>query len=167
MTGARGDAYSAELTTELYEGARVVRVWRSGEGADGFGAMYQLFKPDPYIGKRVRFSAALRTVAVSGRAALCLRIDGPRTSPPAYRQLAFDNMYDRPPIVGTTEWSRHSLVADVAPEASAIFISNILDGTGELFWADIRFEVVDDSVPTTAGSAIHDAPQNLDFAETR
>lgn len=166
ITGTRGDAYSAEVVAELHDGKPVVRMWRSGEGTDGFGAMCQLFKPDPYRGKRVQLSAALRTVDVAGRASLCLRVDGPATDKSS-RSLAFDNMDHRPPIHGTTEWARHACVLDVPAQATAIFISNILSGTGELFWSDVRFEIVDDSVPITDMNRIYvvrDAPVNLDFS---
>lgn len=46
MTGTRRDAYSAERTNETFEGTPVVRMWRSSEGVDEFGAMYQVFKAD-------------------------------------------------------------------------------------------------------------------------
>lgn len=52
-----------------------------------------------------------------------------------------------------------------------IFISNILSGSGELFWADVRLEEVDDSIPVTDMFKDHKrggpktAPSNLDFAE--
>src|SRR5262245_23033149 len=103
MTGSRSAAYSAELVAELYQGKRVARTWRSGEGSEGFGGMFQTFKPDAYVGKRVRFSAALRTVDVKGRAALCFRVDGPN----GRRAIAFDNMSTRPAISGTTPWTKH------------------------------------------------------------
>jgi hypothetical protein len=166
MTGSRRDAYSAEHASERYEGKPVVRMWRSAEGDDGFGAMFQMFKPDEYRGKRVRFSAALRTRDVSGNAALCFRVDGAKAGQSG-QSLAFDNMDARPPIVGTTKWERHACVLEVVPEATAIFISNILSGSGELYWADLRFEVVDDSVPLTDMGVAHglrDSPANLDFA---
>ena len=168
ITGSRDDAYSAEVTSELYRGKNVVRMWRSDEGADGFGAMYQTFKPDAYLGKRVRLAAAIRTVDVTGRAALCFRVDGPETNSSG-RSLAFDNMSSRPPISGTTAWAEHSCVLDVPAEATMIFISNILSARGELFWADVRFEVVDASVPVTQvlePRLIRDAPENLDFSQT-
>lgn len=169
MTGSRRDAYSAEVCAEVYAGRAVVRMWRSEEGADGFGAMCQLFKPDAYRGRRVMLSAALRTVAVTGRAALCFRVDGPESDGSRRpHALAFDNMEARPAVSGTTEWARYACVLDVPEEATAIFISNLLVGRGELFWSDVRFEVVDDSVPVTdmhAPYVLKQAPTNLDFSE--
>jgi hypothetical protein len=168
ITGSRVDAYSAERTEETQQRKAVVRLWRSAEGADGFGSMFQLFKPDAYRGKRVRYSAAVRTVDVVDRAALCIRVDSPDTGRSG-RSLAFDNMEDRPHISGTTGWSRYSCVVDVPREATAIFISSILFGAGELFWSDVRIEIVDDSVPVTdmlPKYAVGDEPMNLDFSET-
>lgn len=168
ITGSRGDAYSAELSAEAHDGMPVVRMWRSGDGADGFGAMFQRFAADAYRGRRVRLSADLRTVDVTGRAALCFRVEG-ADSDASGRYLAFDNMDARPPLTGTTGWARHACVLDVPEEATAIFISNILSGRGELFWADVRFELVDDSVPVTdmlAMRALKPRPDNLDFSET-
>src|SRR5690242_12779100 len=158
ITGSRADAYSAEVVAELHEGKPVVRMWRSGDGIDEFGAMFQVFRPDAYRGKRVRLSAALRTVDVTGRAALCFRVDGPK------RSLAFDNMNDRPAICDTTEWARHACVLDVSEQATAIFISNILSGRGELFWSDVRFEIVEATVPVTdmGPDDLKAAPANLD-----
>ena len=167
ITGSRGDAYSAEVSAEAHGGGPVVRMWRSGDGADGFGAMFQVFKADADRGKRIQLSAALRTVDVTGRAALCFRVDGPESDGPG-RYLAFDNMDARPPVSGTTDWTRYACVLDVPVEATALFISNILSGRGELSWADVRFEVVDDSVPVTDMQATHalkSAPTNLDFSE--
>lgn len=167
MTGSKNDAYSAERTQETYDSKAVVRFWRSAEGTDGFGSMFQMFKPDAYRGKRVRYSAAMRTIGVTERAALCFRIDGPDTGRDG-RSLAFDNMEDRSPISGTSEWTRYSCVLDVPPEATAIFISSILFGVGELFWADIRLEIMDDSVPVTdmlRKYVVRDVPTNLDFSE--
>ena len=167
ITGSRGDAYSVEVSAEAYGGKPVARMWRSGDGADGFGAMFQVFKPDAYRGKRVQLSAALRTVDVTGRAALCFRVDGSE-SHGLGRYLAFDNLEARPPVSGTTDWTRYACVLDVPEEATALFISNLLSGRGEFFWADVRFEVVDDSVPVTdmqARYALKAAPTNLDFSE--
>ncbi len=174
MTGSHAADYSAEVVAESLNGQRVVRMWRSGDGDDGFGAMFQVFDASAYRGKRVRWSAQLRTADVSARAALCVRVDGPGTvmNP---NMLAFDTMHDRS-VTGTTAWARQSCIVDVAQDAVQIFISNILAGRGELYWAELCFDVVDESTPVTdlmpaaaarpaalfAGARV--APGNLDFS---
>jgi len=129
--------------------------------------MFQMFKADRYRGKRVRLSAFIRTQDVTGHAALCFRVDGKPTAKRG-QTLAFDNMDDRR-ILGTTDWTRYACVLDVPRDARAIFISNILAGRGNLYWADVRFEIVDKSVRVTgrgrAGSLAL-RPSNLDFSET-
>ena len=164
MTGSHAKVFSSERTSELFEGKPVIRMWRTDDREDGFGAMFQYFDARKFLGKRVRLSAALRTVGVTDRAALCLRVDGKSMS----KHVAFDNMDNRPPIRGTTEWARHACVVDVPRKARGIFISNILSGRGELFWADVRFEIVDESVPVTdmqkSAPNHHKKPTNLDFS---
>lgn len=78
MTGSHRNDYSAERAGEQYEGKPVVRMWRSSEGTEGFGAMCQFFGAETYRGKRYRFSAAMRTEK-AGYAALCFRVDGADT----------------------------------------------------------------------------------------
>lgn len=157
LWGGHADSYSAEVTSETFEGKPVVRMWRFGEGTAGGAGIVQSVDARAYLGKRVRLSAALRAVDMRlGR--LTLRIDGPGRD----NVLAFDNMDPRV-ISGTTDWSRHACVVDVPPEAALIMISSGGDGGGALYTSDFRFEVVDESVPVT--DMRRRSPTNLDFSE--
>ncbi len=64
----------------------------------GFGTMMQMFKADHYRGKRMRFSAYVRSQDVAKWAGLWMRMDGPEPG----KHLAFDNMQNRP-IKATTD----------------------------------------------------------------
>jgi len=64
------------------------------------------------------------------------------------RMLGFDNMDDRP-VTGTTEWAQHAIVLDVPSEATRFFFGVFQVGPGATWFDDFRFEVVDESVPTT------------------
>ena len=80
----------------------------------GFGALSQFIRADDYRGKRVRFSAYVKThdvSAASSGAGLWMRVDGNGGI------LAFDNMQNRP-IMGTTDWKLVSVVLDVPNDAS-------------------------------------------------
>jgi hypothetical protein len=128
--------------------------------ANGFGTMMQQFSADDYRGKRVRFSAAVRSEEVKTWAGLWMRVDdkGGRTS-------AFDNMQKRP-IRGTTGWERHDVVLDVGPEANLIALGVLLAETGQVWIDQVRFEVVPESVAATGsvgGQQLRAAPANLDF----
>jgi len=126
---------------------------------DGFGTLAQMVSADAYQGKRVRFSAAVRTEDVSGWAGLWMRVD---TSPNTTASL--DNMKDRP-IKGTTGWHRYEVVLDVPANAYAIGFGILAgDGGGVAWLDDVRLEVVPDSVPVTRPPRqVPKQPQNLDF----
>lgn len=70
----------------------------------------------------------------------------------AKRSLGFDNMKngkkDRS-VTGTTDWTNYEIVLDVPPSASNLLYGVLLSGTGQIWFSGIRFDVVNDSVPTT------------------
>jgi hypothetical protein len=106
----------------------------------------QDFVPTDYLGKRVRMSAWVKTANVTGWAGLWLRVDGAAGAGGA--SLAFDNMGKRP-IKGTTDWTRYEVVLDVAPSAKDLAFGLLLDGPGQTWLNDLRFEIVDASVAVT------------------
>jgi AraC-like DNA-binding protein len=122
----------------------------------------QQFKAKNYVGKRVRFSAFVKTNGVSGWGGLWMRIDNVTSN-----VIKIDNMQDRA-IKGNVDWNYYSVVLDV-PESSAIInIGMLAYGIGELWMDNISFNVVDRNVPTTdvdISSELPDAPVNLTFEE--
>ncbi len=119
-----------------------------------------MLRSDAYNGKRVCFSALVKTVDVAAWAGLWMRVDGepgPMGSPPS--TLAFDNMARRA-IHGTTAWAPYVVVLDVAPSASAIALGVLLTEGGTVWLAEPRLEVVGTDVATTAVR-----PIGVDFTE--
>lgn len=130
---------------------------------EGFGTLMQQCKPDKYIGKRVRMTGFVKSEFVATWAGLWLRVDQHGSQQP----LSFDNMSDRP-ITGTTTWTKYEIVLDVPTNASLIAYGALLDGTGQIWFDNITFEVVGDNIPTTGSvnakqSATQNEPTNLDF----
>jgi hypothetical protein len=126
----------------------------------GFGTLMQMCKADRYRGQRVRMSAWVKSESIPGWAGVWMRVDGEDG-----KMLAFDNMQSRP-IKGTTAWTRHAVVLDVAANAKNLAFGILLDGTGAAWIDEVRFEVVDKSVATTgvpAGQEFAAEPTNLDF----
>ncbi len=109
---------------------------------DGFVTLAQLVKAHNYRGKRVRFSAFVKTRAVTRGAALWMRIDGNGG------MLAFDNMTNRL-IMRTTDWTRVSVVLDVPADADGMALGILLTGDGEAWIDDASLEVVGPDVPST------------------
>jgi hypothetical protein len=130
-------------------------------GGMGFGTLMQSFDAGEYVGKRLRLSAWVRSKDVEDWAGVWMRVDGEQT----YSSLAFDNMQNRP-IKGTTDWKKYEVVLDVAEAAKGIYFGILVSGEGTVWINDVRFEVVDKSVPVTgfagAGPKLK-RPTNLDF----
>jgi hypothetical protein len=90
----------------------------------GFSTLMQNFRADRYLGKKVRFSAFVRTEGAEDWAGLWMRVDsGTKTA-------AFDNMHDRP-ITGTTEWRKCEVVLEVPQDATGISLGVLLSGPGK------------------------------------
>ena len=133
---------------------------------NGFGTLMQDCLPDNYLGKRVRMSGMVKTKDVAEWAGLWFRIDQKNSD----RDLGFDNMHDGKKdrsIKGTTDWTRYEIVLDVPVNASNLAYGALLVGTGQIWFDDIKFEIVDNTVPTTGESSEHlmpgKEPVNLDF----
>jgi hypothetical protein len=126
---------------------------------DGFGTLMQQVDAQAYQGKRVRFSAAVRTEDVGGWAGLWMRVDTAMKG-----GVSFDNMQDRP-IKGTTGWQRYDVVLEVPSDASTVNFGVLGSGGGTAWLDEVRLEIVPDSVPLTsrAPAVRPKQPQNLDF----
>ncbi len=162
LAGTSPQDYSATLDhAQFHSGASSALLASQIATPIGFGTLMQTTQADSYRGKRIRFTAYVRSEGVESWTGLWFRVDGAVGSP----SLAFDNMHDRP-IKGNTEWQAYSVVLDVAQEASAIAYGVLLAGPGKVWIDTARIEVVDKNVPTTGGKPVPSMPSepaNLDF----
>lgn len=159
--------HSYEMGTEPQGGSqRNPAAFIKSKGASaGFGTLMQMVSAAEFVGKRVRFSANVRTDGVNDNAQLWMRVDGPMKGGRP-EVLAFDNMKERP-IKGTTGWTNYQVVLDVPEEAQAIGFGILLTRDGTAWMEQVKLEVVPTSVPVTAGAPTMPVyprkPQNLDF----
>lgn len=114
-------------------------------------------KVNEYQGKRLRYSCYVKTENVQEKALLWFRIDSNvqrlrnnRTTTLNFNPatLAFDNMTNRP-IIGTTDWTKHSIALDVAEEAYFMHFGLILNGRGKVWINDCKVEIVGKDIPVT------------------
>lgn len=70
-------------------------------------------------------------------------------------------------VSGTTDWLAGVVVLDIPDDAETLFLGLILDGAGKVWMTDLRFEIVDSTVPVTTSKKpkLPNAPQNLDFSD--
>jgi hypothetical protein len=121
--------------------------------AKGFGTLMQSFRADNYRGSRVRLSGFVKAKNVTESSALWMRIDQPGSS-------LLDNMSDRP-IEGTRDWTKYSIVLDVALDASEIAFGVLLAGSGRVWIDSLELSTVEPDVPVT--KQLQYEPLNLDF----
>lgn len=139
---------------------------------DGFGTLMQNCSPGKYLGKRVRMSGYMKTKDVSGWAGFWFRVDQKGSDEP----LAFDNMHDGTEdrsIKGTTDWKKYEIILDVPENASNLAYGALEVGTGQIWFDDLTFEIVGNSLPATGremenqNQVIVGGPINLDFEENQ
>jgi hypothetical protein len=156
--GDDAEAYAIGSDANVKRGGHASGTIRALAGRPrGFATLSQWFS-GMYQGKRVRFTAYVRTEGVAGWAGLWMRVDRPGIQPPS----AYDRMEDRP-IRGTHDWTRYEVVLDVAQDAADVAFGVHLAGPGQVWIDDAAFEVVDASVPTTGRKP--PGPRNLDFEQ--
>jgi hypothetical protein len=66
--------------------------------------------------------------------------------------VSFDNMHDGKTdrsVRGTTDWTKYEIVLDVPENSSTMAFGALLCGKGQMWFDDLSFEVVDNSVETT------------------
>jgi hypothetical protein len=114
----------------------------------------QRIKADAYRGKRVRLSGFLKTTNVTSRARLWMRIDS------AQGILGQDAMHDRA-LKGTNNWSKLEIVLDVPEDSAGIIFGLRLNGAGQVWMDDLRWETVESNIAPTRTDNGRPATQQL------
>jgi hypothetical protein len=129
----------------------------------GFGTLMQSCLPGKFLGKRVRMSGFMKSVDVKGWAGFWLRVDP---------KLGFDNMKNGKKdisVTGTTDWKNFEIVLDVPQNATNLSYGALLSGTGQIWFENIAFEIVDNSVEITGKDLWlpNQEPEDLLFEQTK
>lgn len=122
----------------------------------GFGSLNKYVKSDLYQNKTVKMTGYLRSENVNSWAGFWMRVDFY-----SVRVLAFDNMQQRP-IKGSTNWTKYEVVLFVPKDATSISYGALLDGTGQIWFKDVKLEVVEDTIPET-GTNKGREPKEISF----
>lgn len=126
-----------------------------------FGILYHTFDAAKYRGKRVSFSATLLYHGVETYASAWLRADRERGSSTWYDAEKGDPLVHLSKRLDGDGDQGVRLVQDVPAKAETITIGFSLYGNGVLAFDELRFDVVDETVPVTA-STLLEAP-DLEF----
>ena len=163
--GENNEAYTVGVDrVTVHDGLPSAYV-KSEKAAPGFGGMMQMCLPDKYVGKRIRYSAWVKTKEVKGHGAhLWFRVDGKQKD----QMLQFDNMDGRQ-VFGTANWTRYSIVLDVPADSKALAFGYFLSGQGQVWVSGVSIEEVGLDVASTnmdqsKKPSLPGAPVNLGFA---
>jgi hypothetical protein len=131
------------------DGSNAATIKSIAANIQGFGTLMQQFKPgDKYLGKRIRLSGMLKSKDVSEWSAMWLRID----TRESVKRAVFDNMHDGGndrSVKGTTGWKKYEIVLDVPDNATNVAFGVLLAGTGQVWFDNLKFEIVGMDVPFT------------------
>ena len=119
ITGTAPDKYKTGIDRTVFHTGTAAAFIQSEEEEftpDEYATIMQQFRAEKFLGKRVRFSAFVKTLEVEGWAGLWMRLDGKFSV-----TLKLDNMQNRP-IKGTANWNLYSCVLDVPEETELINI---------------------------------------------
>lgn len=166
VTGTVPTEYSVDFNYDIfYKGTRSACIKGESDNIydEDYMTVMQQFKACDYIGKRIRFSAFIKTQNVAAWCGLWMRINGVTAN-----IVKLDNMQNRP-IIGTNDWNYYSVVLDIPESSNVINIGVLLNGKGTIWMDHINFEVVDKSVETTdvdLSSELPEMPLNLSLEES-
>ncbi len=129
---------------------------------DQFATLMQQVNADKYKGKRIKLSGFIKSENVATFSGLWMRVDSASED-----LLQFDNMHDRP-ITGTNNWNHYAIILDIPENSATISYGILLTGAGKVWLDGLKFEEVDNNVPTThleINVVLLDEPTNLNFEE--
>ncbi len=164
IAGSKPKSYEMGIDqVEGRQGKNAATIKSIDKKIDGFGTLMQQSKPDKFLGKRIKMTGYLKAENVSDWSGLWLRVDQAGSQ----QSLSFDNMQDRS-IKGTKDWTKYEIILDVPTNASMLAFGALISGSGQIWFDNITFEIVDNSVKTTGSlnggqSNIQIEPSNLDF----
>ena len=135
LAGSKSEYYRTGDDPFDYQGQPVNFLRNSLPDTTGYGTLMQTIEATPYLGKRLRLRAFVRSQNVGNWAGLWMRVDKKETT------VAFDNMHSRA-ISGTQPWSSYDVVLDVPADATSISFGVLLWGPGQVEMNQVSVEPV-------------------------
>ena len=117
-----------------------------------FGGLLHVADVAQYRGKRVRLSGYIKTENTTW-GGFWLSISGDK-----WKKL--DNMQNRP-VKGTTEWRKYQIVLDVPADANQISYGALIDKKGQLWFDDVKLEIVGNDIPVTDMNATNSSTKDV------
>jgi RNA polymerase sigma factor (sigma-70 family) len=152
---ANGYTCTPDKNVKRYESPAMLLA-SSAANPRGTGNAAHRFDVRPYLGKRIRFSAWVKSEDVTnlgGIGMVVIARNGKWVSfdNPGNQTLGRPNRF----LTGTNDWKKLQLVTDVPADAAAMEGGVQLNGAGKLWFDAPRIEIVGKEVPTTDDQNLH------------
>ncbi|HNT81063.1 MAG TPA: hypothetical protein PKH65_10310 [Bacteroidia bacterium] len=153
--GRKSGSYKMGIDKEAgFDGSNCGTIQSIAPKIEGFGLYIQKFKAENYRGKKISFTGFMKSVDVSEQASFMIRVDKNDTT------AIMDNMHDRE-IKGSTDWKQYEITMDVPDNAVYISIGASIKGTGQIWFDNLSFQLINNSEPLE--SSENTGPINLNF----
>lgn len=129
-------AYAYDFITQNTEKEEVLHLRSNQESIRGFGTIMRNSFSKPFRGRKVIFSAHVKTEDLRGWVGLWMRVADSRTG----EIYAYENMV-REAIKGTQAWKKYSIVLDVNPDSDIVSYGILLNDAGKIWMKNARLEV--------------------------
>jgi hypothetical protein len=149
------------------QGARAALIDATAASRRGRSKLMQSVDARQLRGKRVRYSAAVRTdgMSASDSVQLFCRVDRPRDANGKAQLGAFDDMKDRP--IRAVDWQRFEIVLEVASDATEVVLGLTALGGGRVWIDDAKLAVVSAGAGGASRSPEVAAPRSEQPASTQ
>lgn len=129
-------AYAYDFITQNIEKEEVLHLRSNQDSVRGFGTIMRNSASQPFRGRKVIFSAHVKTEDLRGWVGLWMRVADSRTG----EIFAYENMV-REAIRDTQGWKKYSIVLDVDPDSDMVSYGILLNNAGKIWMKNARLEV--------------------------
>ncbi|WKN33529.1 hypothetical protein PZB74_09320 [Porifericola rhodea] len=135
-------AYAYDFITQNIKKKQVLHLRSNQESVKGWGTIMKNISSKPFKGKKIKFTASVKTEDIKGWVGLWMRVADTKTN----EIYAYENMVSHA-IKNTQDWRDYSIVLDVAPESDIVSYGVLLNEAGKVWMKDTKVEVFTGTSP--------------------
>lgn len=163
-TGSKPKSYETGLNSSKSKtGKKCAYIMSIEDNIEGFGTLMQTCESRFYLGKRIKMTGYVKTENVKNWSGMWLRVDGV-TDQGKRKTLSFDNMFNRS-LKGDNDWVKCEIILNVPKDSKTLNYGVLLNGTGEVYFDRVSFEILGDISEDTTEKKMLEKPANIDFEE--
>ncbi|MDF9801146.1 hypothetical protein OKW21_006409 [Catalinimonas alkaloidigena] len=129
-------AYAYDFITQNIEKKQVLHLRSNQESVKGWGTIMKNISSKPFKGRKVKFTASVKTEDIKGWVGLWMRVADSQTN----EIYAYENMI-RHAIKNTQDWKDYSITLEVDPDSDIISYGILLNEAGKVWMKDTKIEV--------------------------